>query len=388
VNHESIRPALKKAPARRGSPRYSPDALQQGLDRARQRFVATFVTQCDSIGDLVDKVAALGPKGPVAALTQIAHRLSGLAGTIGFPTISARASALEDLVGGASRGVFDALRVREAVDAIRSAFAEDLARRQVRPPPKASPARGSKPIVAADGSADGSDEDGSNQKAIETTAPRGPGLVPAIRVLIVDDHAIVRRGLRAVLSEEFSGAAFGEASNARQALEQLRNKKWDVALLDITMPGKSGLDLLKELKAEWPRLPVLVLSGHTEDQFAVRVLKAGAGGYMTKESAPEELAKAVRRILAGGQYVSPALAEKLASRVQKDLTRTPHETLSDREYDVMARIGSGKTVTEIAEELSLSAKTISTYRARVLEKLDVKNSAEIAQYALRNGLVI
>jgi DNA-binding NarL/FixJ family response regulator len=209
-----------------------------------------------------------------------------------------------------------------------------------------------------------------------------------IRVLIVDDHAIVRRGLRALLSHEFHGAAFGEASDAGQALEQLRKEEWDVALLDINLPGKSGLDLLKELKAEWPRLPVLVLSAHSEDQFAVRVLKAGAEGYMTKDTVLEELAKAVSKILAGGRYVSPALAEKLALGVRRDLTRTPHETLSDREYEVMSRIASGKTVTEIAEELSLSAKTISTYRARVLEKLGVKNSAEIVQYAIRNGLVI
>ena len=209
-----------------------------------------------------------------------------------------------------------------------------------------------------------------------------------IRVLIVDDHAIVRRGLRALLSHEFHGATFGEACDAGQALEQLRKEEWDVALLDISMPGKSGLDLLKELKAEWPRLPVLVLSAHPEDQFAIRVLKAGAEGYMTKDTVLEELAKAVSKILAGGRYVSPALAEKLALGVNRDLTRAPHETLSDREYEVMSRIASGKTVTEIAEELSLSAKTISTYRARVLEKLGVKNSAEIVQYAIRNGLVI
>ena len=209
-----------------------------------------------------------------------------------------------------------------------------------------------------------------------------------IRILIVDDHAILRRGLRALLSDEFPGATFGEASDARQALEHLREHKWDVALLDITMPGKSGLELLKEVEAEWPKLPVLVLSGHPEDQFAVRVLKAGAGGYMTKESAPEELAKAIHKIVAGGRYVSPALAEKLALSVHKDVTRTPHETLSDREYDVMSRIASGKTVTEIADELSLSVKTISTYRTRVLEKLGVKNSAEIVQYAIRNDLVI
>jgi len=209
-----------------------------------------------------------------------------------------------------------------------------------------------------------------------------------IRVLIVDDHAILRRGLRALLSDEFHGAAFGEAADAVEALEQLRKKEWDVALLDMTMPGKSGLELLKEIKVEWPKLPVLVLSGHSEDQFAIRVLKAGGAGYMTKESAPEELAKAIHKILAGGRYVSPALAEKLALGVKKDLTLTPHETLSDREYEVMSGIGSGKTVREIAEELSLSAKTISTYRARVLEKLGVKNSAEIVQYAIRNGLVI
>jgi DNA-binding NarL/FixJ family response regulator len=208
-----------------------------------------------------------------------------------------------------------------------------------------------------------------------------------IQVLIVDDHAILRRGLRALLSDEFTDAKFGEASNAEQALEQLGKKKWDVALLDITMPGKSGLDFLKELKVAWPRLPVLVLSAHPEDQFAVRVLKAGAAGYMTKESAPEELVQAIRKILAGGRYVSPTLAEQFVLNVRKDFTRAPHETLSDREYEVMCRIASGKTVTEIAGELSLSVKTISTYRARILQKLGVKNSAEIARYAIRNGLV-
>src|SRR5450432_588585 len=209
-----------------------------------------------------------------------------------------------------------------------------------------------------------------------------------MRVLIVDDHAIVRRGLKELLSDEFHGAAFEEASDARQALEQLRKEEWDVALLDIALPGKSGLDLLKELKAEWPGLPVLIVSAHPEDQFAVRALKAGAGGYMTKESAPEELAKAIRKILAGGRFVSSALAEKLALGLKKDPTCIPHETLSDREYEVMSYIAAGQTVTEIAEELSLSIKTISTYRARVLEKLGVKNSAKIVQYAIRNGLVI
>jgi len=207
------------------------------------------------------------------------------------------------------------------------------------------------------------------------------------RVLIVDDHAILRRGLRALLSDEFARAEFGEASNAEQALEQLGKKDWDVALIDITLPGKGGLDLLKEFKAARPTLPVLVLSVHSEDQFAVRALKAGAEGYMTKESAPEELVQAVRKILAGGRYVSPALGEKLALSVRRDLTRPPHETLSDREHEVMFRIASGKTVTEIAGELSLSVKTISTYRSRILEKLGVRNSAEITRYAIQNGLI-
>jgi len=209
-----------------------------------------------------------------------------------------------------------------------------------------------------------------------------------IRVLVVDDHAILRRGLRALISDAFAAAEFGEASNAEQALEQLRLKTWDIALLDVTLPGKSGLDLLKELKDGWPRLPVLVLSVHSEDQFALRALKAGAEGYMTKESVPEELVEATRRILAGGRYVSPTLAEKLASGVRKDSTKTPHETLSDREHEVMCYIASGKTVTEIARELSLSVKTISTYRTRILEKLDLRNSAEITRYAIQNGLVI
>jgi two-component system, NarL family, invasion response regulator UvrY len=335
------------------TPASAGETPQQGLDEMRQRFVATFEAECDSIRVLVDKMAGLNRQRPVAALTQITHRLSGLAGTIGFPTVSARASDLEDLAAGASaRGEFDASAARDAVDAIRNALAKDLAR---------APARRATKMAEA---------------------------LPLIRVLLVDDHAMVRRGLKALLSDEFRGAAFGEAADAQQAVDQLRKNAWDVALLDITLPGKSGLDLLKEVKAEWPTLPVLVLSGQKEEHFAVRVLKAGAGGYMTKESAPDELVKAIRKVLAGGRYVSPALAEKLALGVNKDLTRTLHEMLSDREYDVMSRIASGKTVTEIAGELSLSAKTISTYRARVLEKLGVRNSAEIVQYAIRNGLVL
>lgn len=207
------------------------------------------------------------------------------------------------------------------------------------------------------------------------------------RVLIVDDHALLRRGLKMLLADEFRGAVFGEASTAREALEQLQKSEWDIALLDVSLPGKSGLDLLKELKVERPTLPVLVLSAHPEDQFAVRVFRAGASGYMTKDTAPEDLVKAVRKVMAGGRYVSPGLAEKLAVTFGKDATRAPHETLSDREHDVMCRIASGQTVKEIAGELCLSVKTISTYRARVLEKLGVRNSAEIMHYAVRNNLV-
>lgn len=337
--------------------------LQQVLDGTRTRFVATFVDQCDSISIQVERVAASGPQGPIATLRRVVHRLSGLAGTIGFPTISARACELDDALGSAGLGTFDLLRARSLVDAIREAFQQDLA---------SPPVRSTLPAAAT------------------TSTPAVDGAIdhPVIRVLIVDDHAIVRRGLRALLSDEYRGATFGEASDARQAVAQLRQATWDLALLDITLPGKSGLDLLKELKAEWPKLPVLVLSGHAEDQFAVRALKAGAGGYMTKDSVQEELTRAVRKILTGGRYVSPALAERLALGLTKDLSRTPHETLSDREYEVMYRIGCGKTVTEIAGELSLSPKTISTYRTRVLEKLAVKNSAEVVQYAIRNGLVV
>ena len=212
--------------------------------------------------------------------------------------------------------------------------------------------------------------------------------VAQLRVLIVDDHALIRRGLRALLSDKFEGVGFGEAGDAEQALGQIRKQEWDVALVDISLPGdKNGLDLLKEIKAQSPALPVLILSAHAEDFFAVRALKAGAGVYITKRSAPEELVRAVRKILAGGQYVSPALAERLAADVSRDATGVPHHTLSGREHEVMLRIASGKTVSEIAEDLSLSVKTVSTYRARILEKLDVRNNAEIVQYALRHGLI-
>jgi two-component system invasion response regulator UvrY len=208
-----------------------------------------------------------------------------------------------------------------------------------------------------------------------------------MKVLIVDDHAIVRRGLQQILSDEYADVAFGEANNATEALERVHRDKWDVIILDISMPGRSGLDVLKEIKKEQPDVPVLVLSMHPEDQLATRVLKAGASGYMTKESAPDELVGAINKVVAGGNYVSTALAELLARDLKRGGSEAAHERLSDREYEVMIMIASGKTVSQIAEELSLSVKTISTYRARVLEKVHMKSNAELARYAIKQGLV-
>lgn len=209
-----------------------------------------------------------------------------------------------------------------------------------------------------------------------------------MNVLIVDDHAVVRKGLRQILSEEYDDLVFAEATEGRSALEAVTESALDVVVLDISMPGRSGLDVLKEIKKERPDLPVLVLSMYPEEQFAVRVLRAGASGYLTKETAPNELVKAIKKVTAGGTYVSPALAEMLALDLQQDTDQTyPHKTLSDREYEVMLMIASGKAVSEIAEELSLSVKTISTYRARILDKIRMRSNAEITRYAIRHGLV-
>src|SRR6266849_4426002 len=210
---------------------------------------------------------------------------------------------------------------------------------------------------------------------------------PVIKVLIADDHAILRRGLKEILVRELEGAVCGEAEDAQQVLAQLQSQEWDVVVLDITMQGRSGLDALRDLKAMRPKLPVLVLSMHPEDQYGKRVLKAGASGYMNKESAPEELIKAVRKLLGGGRYVSPALAETLASDLSHDAGRPLHESLSDREFEVLRNIASGKTVTQIAKALNLSVPTVSTYRARILEKMNMSTTAELMHYALSNHLV-
>src|SRR5262245_62137395 len=208
-----------------------------------------------------------------------------------------------------------------------------------------------------------------------------------MKILLTHDHAVVRHGLKQILADEFKKATFGEARNAQEALNRIWKENWDVVVLDITMPGRSGLEVLREIKKSKPKLPVLVLSMHPEGQFAVRVLKRGASGYMTKESAPEELVGAIKKVLAGGRYISPSLAEKLANYVSDDAQKAPQEKLSDREFQVLRLIASGKIVSEIAKELSLRLKTTSTCRRRSLEKLGMKNHAELMHYAIQDQLV-
>ncbi len=208
-----------------------------------------------------------------------------------------------------------------------------------------------------------------------------------IKILIVDDHPVVRQGLKEIIEATPDMMVSDEASNGQEALEKVRKSDFDVVLLDISMPGRSGLDILKELKSEKPVLSVLILSMHPEEQYAVRALKAGASGYLTKESASDELIAAIRKASKGRKYVSSSLAEKLAFYLEMDDDRPLHETLSDREYEVMRMIASGKTITEIAEKLFLSVKTISTYRSRILEKMRMKSNAELIHYALKNRLV-
>jgi len=208
-----------------------------------------------------------------------------------------------------------------------------------------------------------------------------------IRVLVADDHAVVRQGLKQILGDTPEIRIAGEATNGKEALDKVRAEAWDVVILDISLPDHNGLDILKQLKSERPKLPVLVLSMYSEDQFAVRVLKAGAGGYLTKDSAPDDLVRAIRKVVSGGTYVSAFLAERLAFGIGDDSSKLPHETLSDREFQVLRLIAAGKSVKEIAAELSLSAKTVSTYRARTLEKMNLKTNAELIHYAIQNHLI-
>jgi two-component system invasion response regulator UvrY len=208
----------------------------------------------------------------------------------------------------------------------------------------------------------------------------------SIRILIADDHAIVRSGLRQILSDSPDLVVTGEAENGVEAMHKLRDGSFDLVLMDVSMPDRNGIDTLKLVRKEFPKLPVLVLSMHPEEQYAIRALKAGASGYLTKQSAPEQLVTAIRQVASGKKYVSPSLAMELANAITDDDERPPHEKLSDREYQTLVMIASGKTLTQIGEELSLSVKTVSVYRARLLEKMRMKNNAELTHYGLKHGL--
>ncbi len=208
-----------------------------------------------------------------------------------------------------------------------------------------------------------------------------------IKIIIADDHPIVRAGMKQIISEASDLKVADEAGDGRQLLHKIRTENFDVVILDITMPHIDGLDVLKQLKIEKPKMPVIILSIHPESQYALRVLKAGAAGYVTKTSAPDELINAIRKVNRGGKYISPSIAEKLAFQLEANFEEMPHEALSDREYQVLCMLASGKTVTEIADELALSVKTVSTYRSRILEKMSMKNNAELIHYAVQNKLV-
>ncbi len=208
-----------------------------------------------------------------------------------------------------------------------------------------------------------------------------------IHILIADDHAIVRQGLKQILADAADLVVTGEAENGLEALRMLREQPYDMLLLDIAMPGKSGVEVLKQIKQELPKLPVLILSMYPEEQYAVRLIKAGAAGYLTKESAPEQLVKAIRTVAQGKRFINASVAELLANELERDSDQPPHQALSDREFQILRLLASGKTVSEIADALALSVKTISTYRVRLLEKMQLKNNAELTHYAIRNQLV-
>jgi two-component system, NarL family, invasion response regulator UvrY len=207
-----------------------------------------------------------------------------------------------------------------------------------------------------------------------------------MNILIVDDHAIVRQGLRQILMESDSTIFIKEADCGSEAIRQVRAGEWNVVVLDISLPDRNGIDILKQIKKEYPRIPVLMLSMHEEGLYAIRALKAGASGYITKQSAPAELMAAIHQVARGRKYLTATLAEAMADSLGADHERRPHETLSDREYQTLCLIASGKGLTDVAEEMRLSVKTVSVYRARLLEKMKLKNNAELTHYAIKNGL--
>jgi DNA-binding NarL/FixJ family response regulator len=208
-----------------------------------------------------------------------------------------------------------------------------------------------------------------------------------IRVIIADDHAVVRRGLQHIVDESSDMRVVGEATNVVELLELVSRQACDVVVLDISMPGRSGLDVLKDFKRDRPKLPVLVLSIHPEEQYAIRAFRSGAAGYLTKDAVPDQLIKALRKLVSGGRFLSASLAERLAGQLSADGSGAPHEALSDREYEVMCMLASGKSVTQIAGDLALSVKTVSTYRTRILEKMKLENNAQITHYAIQNRLI-
>jgi len=208
-----------------------------------------------------------------------------------------------------------------------------------------------------------------------------------LRILVADDHTVVRRGLRQILLDEFLAAHIVEVADADELFNQVLKNEWDVVITDISMPGRSGLDVLQQIRQHYPKLPVLILSVHPEDQYAIRVMRAGASGYLNKDSAPEELVKAVHRLLLGKKYITPSLAEKLADSLDQDAGRLPHESLSDREFEVLKLLAAGMAVGNIADKLSLSPTTVSTYRARILQKMNAGSNADLIRYAMENKLI-
>jgi len=208
-----------------------------------------------------------------------------------------------------------------------------------------------------------------------------------ISILVADDHSVVRKGLKLILEEGFPGANVVEVSNAEETIEKVLQQNWDVVISDLSMPGRSGLDALQQIKQINAKTPVLILSIHPEEQYAMRALKSGASGYLSKEMAPDELVKAVEKVMSGKKYITPSIAEKLASIFDEDTEKAPHENLSDREFAVLKLIAKGKSVSEIAESLFLSVTTVSTYRSRIMSKMNMKNNAELTLYAIDNKLI-
>jgi len=208
-----------------------------------------------------------------------------------------------------------------------------------------------------------------------------------LRIIIADDHTVVRRGLKQILLDEFPSAVIEEAADADLLLKKVFKEEWDIVISDLSMPGRSGMDALQQIKLHNPKLPVLILSVHSEEHYAIRVLKAGASGYLNKESAPEELINAVRRLLMGKKYITPTIAEQLASGLDKDSEKPLHEILSDREFEVLKLLASGKSVSDIADQMVLSVTTVSTYRARIMAKMNLKTNADLTLYAIENKLI-